>query len=87
MPYEAVVESAKALSFDERVSLISALALSLKNTNNGTERTEHVEKKDFRDTYPAGFWDLFGSAPDFPAEPEEIPWEYDTKRESFDVLS
>lgn len=84
MPYDAVVESAKALPFDERVSLISALALPLKKKTNDAES---IAKKDYSDTYPEWFWDLFGSAPDFPAEPEEIPWEYDAKRESFDALS
>lgn len=78
MPYEAVVEEAKSLSADERLSLIVVLASSLKDKKDSTAT---VEKKDFRDTYPAGFWDLFGSAPDFPDEPEEIPWEYDVKRE------
>ncbi|MCQ2613682.1 MAG: type II toxin-antitoxin system RelB/DinJ family antitoxin [Treponemataceae bacterium] len=38
--------------------------------------------KDMTSTYPAGFFDLFGTLPDLEvAEPEEIPYGLDSKRE------
>lgn len=76
MPYEAIVNEAKTLSFDECVSLIGILSTLLKEK-------KMPEKKKTND-YPEGFFDLFGSDPDFDVEePEEIPWELDAPRESF----
>lgn len=74
MPYDAILREARTLTKDERVSLIAALSSSLDDAQEAPN--------DCRDTYPDGFFDLFGSDPCFPVEPPaEIPWEYDAKRE------
>lgn len=77
MAYDAIVEEAKSLSFDERASLVAILASTLVGRKGGGKEDVH----DCRSTYPKGFWDLFGCDPDFFDEPEELPWKLDAPRE------
>ena len=42
-------------------------------------------KKDFTDSYPPGYFDLFGSIddPSYPSEPEELSWDLENKKTFF----
>ena len=83
MPYAMMVEEAKKLSYEEQLGLIQVLVDALKaNARNNASKEE--AKKDCSDTYPEGYFDLFGSIDDQTfVEPEELPWELDAKREFF----
>lgn len=83
MSYEALAKEAISLSLSEQINLMALLANSIQSKNQNEAITGN-SKKDFRDTYPEGFFDLFGSLSDIDfEEPEEIPIEYDAKREEF----
>ncbi len=83
MSYEILAKEAISLSLSEQINLMALLANSIKSKNQSESLLQN-DKKDFKDTYPKGFFDLFGSLPDIDfKEPEEIPFDYDTKREEF----
>ena len=71
MPYAAMVEEAKKLSYEEQLNLMAVLVDLMKSKNKSEASAS--EKKDYSDTYHAGFFDLFGSNPDFPSEPDDMP--------------
>ena len=78
MPYAVMVEEAKKLSYEEQLNLMAVL-VDLMKSKNKTEASV-TEKKDYSDTYHAGFFDLFGSIDDTTfVEPEELPMELDDK--------
>ncbi len=77
MGYDSVAKAIPELSYEEQVSLMELLMASIKkalvNRNNETEN-----KTDYTDSYPKGYFDLFGSIddPTF-VEPTELPIELD----------
>ncbi|MCR5620616.1 MAG: hypothetical protein K6G18_02050 [Treponema sp.] len=77
MSYEAIAKEAASLTFAEQLKLIALLA-NLMNASEGKKETAAPVKTDYRDTYPKGFFELFGSIDD-PTfkEPEDIPLELD----------
>lgn len=83
MSYEACVKAIPAMSYDEQLNLMSALLEAIK-AHIHREQTPVAEKKDFRDSYPKGYFDLFGSIddPTF-VEPEDIPMELDHLEDLF----
>ena len=60
MGYDSVAKAIPNLSYEEQVNLMELLMESIKkallNRNNESEN-----KTDFTDTYPKGYFDLFGS--------------------------
>lgn len=69
MPYDFCVKTIPTLTYDEQLSLMAVLVASLQ-----VSRPRQVtEKKDCRNSYPEGYFNLFGSAPDFPDEPDDPP--------------
>ena len=82
MGYDSVAKAIPNLSYEEQVNLMELLMESIKkallNRNNESEN-----KTDFTDTYPNGYFDLFGSDPTFPEEPKELPLELDSLKEIF----
>lgn len=82
MGYDSVAKAIPNLSYEEQVNLMELLMESIKkallNRNNESEN-----KTDFTDTYPKGYFDLFGSDPTFPEEPKELPLELDSLKEIF----
>ena len=39
---------------------------------------DNASRRDYTDTYPKGFFDLFGSDPTYPDVPEDIPLTHNT---------
>ncbi|MBP5464111.1 MAG: hypothetical protein J6Y13_02920 [Treponema sp.] len=77
MSYEAVAKEAASLTFTEQLKLIALLA-NLVNAGGHKEEAAPKPRTDYRDTYPKGFFDLFGSDPGLDMEePEDIPIELD----------
>ena len=62
MSYEAVAKEAAKLTFTEQLKLIALLA-NLVNAGGHKEEAAPQPRTDYRDTYPKGFFDLFGSDP------------------------
>ena len=75
MSYEAIAKEAANLSQSDKIALIAYLSNMLNAQNMANKDTR---PKDYRHTYPKGFFDLFGSVddPSF-VEPEDIPIELD----------
>ena len=79
MTYDAIAHEIPALSYEDQLSLLAALAEAIK------ARIPHKQKApaaqpDYTDSYPAGYFDLFGSLDDPPfVEPEELPWEQEAE--------
>lgn len=81
MSYDAMAKEVSNLTYEEQVNLMELLMESIKKAllkRNDTSST----KMDFTDSYPKGYFELFGSDPTYPDEPEEVPLELD-KVESF----
>ncbi len=73
MPYEAMVREVKTLSYDEQLNLMAVLVEAMKAAMHNTVSVSSVPKQDYSDTYPPGYFKLFGSDPTFFDEPEDIP--------------
>ena len=73
MPYEAMVREVKTLSYDEQLNLMAVLVEAMKSAMHNTVSVSSAPKQDYRDSYPSGYFDLFGSDPTFFDEPEDIP--------------
>ncbi len=65
MTYESIEQATATLTRHEQLKLLTYLANLLKESE---ERNEKNEKKDFSASYHKGFFDLFGSDPDFDLE-------------------
>ncbi len=80
MSYEAITKEAASLTFAEQLKLIALLA-NLLNASENKKETAAPVKTDYRDTYPKGFFELFGSDPGLDMEePEDIPLELDDQK-------
>lgn len=84
MSYEAMTKEISTLTYEEQVNLLSVLVDAIKSHISGKKTKTVEKKKDFSDTYPKGYFDLFGSIndPTF-VEPEELPWELEANKEFF----
>ena len=70
MSYQAILNETKNLSYEEQLSLISYLANLLKSKN---EEKQAETKVNYKNLYPEGYFDLFGSIADETfVEPEDI---------------
>lgn len=77
MAYDTMVSSVETLTEAEKLDLISVIVASLK-------KDEQSKTGDCSDEYPKGFFDIFGSNPNYELkEPEELDWSLDAKRETF----
>jgi len=81
MSYDAMAKEVSSLTYEEQVNLMEILMESIKKALLKRNETS-AKKTDFTDSYPKGYFDLFGSDPTYPAEPDEVPLELD-KMESF----
>ena len=82
MSYDAMAKEVSNLTYEEQVNLMELLMESIKKAL--LKRNDTSSKKmDFTDSYPKGYFELFGSIndPTF-CEPDEVPLELD-KVESF----
>ena len=76
MSYEAIEKETASLSLLEQLNLLTYLANLIKR--NGERQSVSAHKKDFSDTYSKGFFELFGSDPNFDLkDPEDIPLSID----------
>lgn len=84
MPYEAMVREVSTMSYDEQINLLSVLMEALKSRVSSLQSQISQKKMDYTDSYPKGYFDLFGSIndPSF-VEPEELSWELESKKEFF----
>ena len=65
MSYDAITKEAASLSFNEQLNLLAFLANLIKS--GGRKNMDNKASKcDYTDTYPKGFFDLFGSDPTYP---------------------
>lgn len=79
MSYDAITKEAAALPLTDQLNLLAFLA-NLVKTNELKKNPLEVKslKNDYSDTYPKGFFNLFGSDPNFDLEePKDIPVELD----------
>lgn len=86
MSYEAMTKEISTLTYEEQVNLLSVLVDAIKSHIPGKKAkpVESVEKKkDFSDTYPKGYFNLFGSDPTYPDEPKDLSWDLEAEKEFF----
>lgn len=83
MSYEAMAKEISALTYEEQVNLLSVLVDAIKSHIPSKKTEKTAKKTDFSDTYPKGYFDLFGSDPTYPEEPKELSWELESKKEFF----
>ena len=76
MSYDAIVNTIPTMTYEELLKLKSVLSDAI-NARISLKTASAVKKTDFTDTYPKGYFDLFGSDPTFFDEPEDIPMELD----------
>ena len=82
MSYDSVAKAIPMMSYEEQINLLSVLVEAVKSGINKATSAKKQEK-DFTDSYPKGYFDLFGSDPDYPEEPEELSWDLEAKKEFF----
>ena len=82
MSYDSVASAIPSMTYDEQINLLSILIDAVKKGIHSIPEKKS-EAKDHRDSYPEGYFDLFGSDPDYPEEPEELSWELEEKKEFF----
>lgn len=84
MSYETFAEAIPTMTYEEQVNLLSVLVDAIKSHIPGKKSESIVKKTDCTDSYPKGYFDLFGSIddPSF-VEPEELSWELEAKKEFF----
>lgn len=77
MSYDAIVNTIPTMTYEELLKLKSVLSDAI-NARISRKAASAAKKTDFTDTYPKGYFDLFGSIddPTF-VEPEDIPMELD----------
>jgi len=80
MSYDSVASAIPSMTYDEQINLLSILIDAVKKGIHSIPEKKS-EAKDHRDSYPEGYFDLFGSDPDYPEEPEELSWELEEKKE------
>ena len=83
MSYNTFAEAIPTMTYEEQLDLISALVEAVKH---GIHRSSAAttESKDHTNSYPKGYFDLFGSVddPSF-VEPPELSWDLESKKEFF----
>lgn len=83
MSYDAIANAIPTMTYEEQVNLLSALIDAVKKGIHSNAEKKS-ETKDHRDSYPEGYFDLFGSCDDDSfVEPEELAWELEDKKEFF----
>ena len=82
MSYETIANAIPTMTYEEQVNLMEVLVNAIK-AGISRKKTAKTVKKDCKNSYPKGYFDLFGSIddPTF-VEPEELPLSLD-KMESF----
>ena len=78
MPYEMIAKEVRTLTYEEQLNLMSILVEAMKTAMKNRQSIHSENKKNYRDSYPEGYFDLFGSIddPSF-VEPEDIPADLD----------
>ena len=81
MSYDSVASAIPSMTYDEQINLLSILIDAVKKGIHSIPEKKS-EAKDHRDSYPEGYFDLFGSCDDDSfVEPEELSWELEKKKE------
>ena len=83
MSYDAIANAIPTMTYEEQLNLLTTLVEAIKAHISNKQTTESQKKTDYTDTYPPGYFDLFGSDPSYPEEPEELSWELESKKEFF----
>ena len=78
MPYEMIAKEVRTLTYEEQLNLMAILVEAMKAAKNKSQPIHSENKKNYRDSYPEGYFDLFGSIddPTF-VEPEDISADLD----------
>lgn len=84
MTYDAIAWEIPALSYEEQVNLLYALTEAIKVHIPSAKKAAPAPQPDCTDSYPPGYFDLFGSIddPSF-VEPPELSWELEAKKGFF----
>ena len=72
MSYDSFANAVPTMTYEEQVNLLSVRIDAVKK-GIPSNSVEKPELKDHRNSYPEGYFDLFGSDPTFFEEPEELP--------------
>lgn len=77
MSYDSIASAIPTMTYEEQVNLMEVLVNAIKS-GISRKRTAKTAKKNYKSSYPKGYFDLFGSLddPTF-VEPEELPIELD----------
>ena len=84
MSYDAIADAIPAMTYEEQLNLLTTLVEAIKAHIPNKQTTVSHKKTDYTDSYPPGYFDLFGSIDDSSfVEPEELSWELESKKEFF----
>ena len=83
MSYDAIADAIPAMTYEEQLNLLTTLVEAIKTHIPNKQTTASQKKTDYTDSYPPGYFDLFGSVPSYPEEPEELSWKLESKKEFF----
>ena len=76
MSYDSIASAIPTMTYEEQVNLMEVLVNAIKS-GISRKKTAKTAKKNYKNSYPKGYFDLFGSDPTFFEEPEELPIELD----------
>lgn len=75
MPYETYAKGIATLTYEEQLDLMELLISAIRKSEK--EQSVQQAEDNFINSYPNGYFDLFGSNPDFPSEPDDIYNDFD----------
>ena len=78
--YDAIADAIPAMTYEEQLNLLTTLVEAIKAHIPNKQTSVSQKKTDYTDSYPPGYFDLFGSDPSYPEEPEELSWELESKK-------
>ncbi len=84
MSYDSLAKAIPKMTYEEQINLMAILVEAIKSRLPTPQSSSDNKKTDHTDSYPVGYFDLFGSIddPSF-VEPEELPVELEAKKAFF----
>ena len=83
MSYDSMEEAIPTMSYEDQIKLMAVLVEAIKSHLPNVKASSDKNKNDYTDSYPSGYFDLFGSDPTYPDEPKELSWELESRKEFF----
>lgn len=89
MSCEMLAKEIPTLTYAEQIYLMSVLVEALKSripdrqSATGIDKNSNLNVADCTESYPKGYFDLFGSDPTYPDAPEDLSWDLEVSKEFF----